>query len=343
MSWLTAEKVFIQPDTDHWCRIPESDDLIATCRALNRTTDCVSMVKHLSIPKERYDDGCQTSWKFSNCRRYNNISTDFRELLVNNSVTIGCDHGWEYDTSQYISTVIHEFDLVCDRYYLNALMTSLHMAGYMCGNIVFGPLSDKIGRMKVFMIAIILFEVCTLIEALAPNLVVFAVFRFGAAIALHGGFLTSFVLMTEAVGPSKRTYVGVILFLFYSCGYMAFALIGYLIREWRYLLLVISLPGVLFLSYWWIIPESARWLLAVGDIRRAERILKKTARMNRKSIPDDVFPAREVEEDVKKPVDQNDNKSGCKRVRVGDIFRFKTTRKRCLIMFYAGYVYRLFH
>lgn len=55
----------------------------------------------------------------------------------------------------------------------------------------------------------------------------------------------------EMVGPSKRFYAGVVVQYFFTLGYMLTALFAYLITDWRQLQIALSLPGLLFLLYWW--------------------------------------------------------------------------------------------
>lgn len=45
--------------------------------------------------------------------------------------------------------------------------------------------------------------------------------------------------------------------------------------------MAVSIPPIFLLSYHWIIPESPRWLLAVGKVARAERVLLKAAGRNK--------------------------------------------------------------
>lgn len=55
----------------------------------------------------------------------------------------------------------------------------------------------------------------------------------------------------EMVGPSKRLLAGVVCQMFFSTGYMLTALFAYLIDDWRQLQLALTLPGLLFMCYWW--------------------------------------------------------------------------------------------
>ena len=51
----------------------------------------------------------------------------------------------------------------------------------------------------------------------------------------------------ELVGPSYRMIAGIALELFWACGAIVLALLAYLIRDWRYLNLAVSLPALLFI------------------------------------------------------------------------------------------------
>ncbi|XP_006818497.1 solute carrier family 22 member 2-like, partial [Saccoglossus kowalevskii] len=107
-----ASFVFILAETDHWCRIPEYDDLIEQCEYINATTDCDLFVKTITIPKEPVSDVCDTTWRFSSCLRYDINTSDVVDLIdVYDNQTLEtrtCDSGMEFDTTQYSSTVIQE-------------------------------------------------------------------------------------------------------------------------------------------------------------------------------------------------------------------------------------------
>jgi len=53
-----------------------------------------------------------------------------------------------------------------------------------------------------------------------------------------------------------------------------------MVRDWRYLTLAVSLPLLMLFSCFFVLPESPRWLIAVGQPKRAARILKVMARVN---------------------------------------------------------------
>lgn len=61
--------------------------------------------------------------------------------------------------------------------------------------------------------------------------------------------------------------------------------ITYMIRDWVYLSLVTSVPFALYYLYWFVLPESPRWLLAKGKFEEASAILESLAKTNNKEIP----------------------------------------------------------
>merc|ERR1711860_363081 len=53
------------------------------------------------------------------------------------------------------STVATDFGLICDDQYKVALVGSIYMAGLFCGSYPFGYISDRFGRRKGTMIAVL--------------------------------------------------------------------------------------------------------------------------------------------------------------------------------------------
>ena len=93
----------------------------------------------------------------------------------------------------------------------------------------------------------------------------------------------------EMVGPSKRVVAGVVCQYFFTAGYLVTGTMAYLIRDWHLLQIALSVPGIVFLSYWWFLPESIRWLLTQGRKEEANAILRKVAKENKVSLPEEVY------------------------------------------------------
>ncbi len=87
------------------------------------------------------------------------------------------------------------------------------------------------------------------------------------------------------MGPAYRTFAGMMICLFFAVALMILAGLAYVFNSWFDLAVVTSVPFVALWAYWWIIPESPRWLLSYGRIDEAEVIIQNIARWNRKEIP----------------------------------------------------------
>jgi MFS transporter, OCT family, solute carrier family 22 (organic cation transporter), member 4/5 len=132
------------------------------------------------------------------------------------------------------------------------------------------------------------------------------------------------------VGKESRLNAGIIIQFFFPAGYIIMAGIAYLIHDWRWLQVAITIPGVFFLFYWWFIPESTRWLL--GQMRRDEAIeqIQKVAKANNLKVPREVLDKLEVEEEkVDKKV---------KNPSLLDLFRTPNLRTKSLLIFFDWFV-----
>jgi len=88
---------------------------------------------------------------------------------------------------------------------LTAMLTSssVYLGGFICGPLIFAPLSESYGRKPILITGFTLFTLSTLATALAPNWPAFLVFRFLAGtfgappLSVGGGVIVSFLLMPE--------------------------------------------------------------------------------------------------------------------------------------------------
>lgn len=89
--------------------------------------------------------------------------------------------------------------------------------------------------------------------------------------------VTSFVLTMELIGTKYRDTVGIIYQIPFNLGHLSLPLFGYFLRDWNHFQLAISLPSIIFLSYYYLLPESPRWLLTAGRDEEARKILENAA------------------------------------------------------------------
>ena len=89
------------------------------------------------------------------------------------------------------------------------------------------------------------------VSGVADCLSLFSLFRFVTGAATAGCLLVRFVYCMEIIQIDHRTTAGIVNNIFVSIGFCILSFLAYLIRDWRYLMLTVSLPGLPLLLCWW--------------------------------------------------------------------------------------------
>ncbi|XP_069924779.1 solute carrier family 22 member 20 isoform X1 [Oryctolagus cuniculus] len=217
------------------------------------------------------------------CRRF--TEPQWVLLLPNASsshraATEGCVDGWEYDRSVFPSTIVTEWDLVCEARTLRDLAQSIYMAGVLLGAAVFGSLADRLGRKAPLVWSYLQLAVSGAATAYVSSFSAYCVFRFLMGMTFSGIILNSLSLVVEWMPARGRTVAGILLGVSFTLGQLVLAGVAYLIRPWRWLQFAVSAPFLIFFFYSWWLPESSRWLLLHGKSQQALQNLRKVAALN---------------------------------------------------------------
>lgn len=266
----------------------------------------LSNVFTMASPSLRcYSDSCDTQtskiiepWSnftvSGSCELFNqfevcmgNVSDKCNQECFSNT-TSDCS-SWLYDKSDFLQTTVTEWNLVCSNSWKVSTSESVFMAGTLFGAFIFGTLGDKYGRRSVFMVCPILWSSSAIVTAFTRDWITYTVARMISAASLSGIYATSFVVVVEFIGMSKRAWCGNVFQIIFACGELLLALLAYSFRNWRHLQLVISVPIVIFIAYPWLIPESVRWQLSNGRYNDAKMTILKVARRNKKVVSDDML------------------------------------------------------
>ncbi|XP_067466905.1 solute carrier family 22 member 15 [Thunnus thynnus] len=179
-----------------------------------------------------------------------------------------------------IDSIVTEWFLIKQQAYKVSLAGSLFFAGLLVGNVVFGPLSDRIGRRPVYLTGLFFEVVFGYVTAFAPSYEVFAVSRLLVGLMNGGIGLVCFVLTQEYVGKSYWAMTGTFTSMMFAVGIALFGALGYCIQPWRNLATAANSSGVLFFLLSVTLPESPRWLYSQGRTERAEEVLRYMALRN---------------------------------------------------------------
>ncbi|ALC47005.1 Orct [Drosophila busckii] len=241
-----------------------------------------------------------------------------------------------YDQSKIRNSAVTEWDMVCQRKMLAASSDALFMLGVLLGSFVFGQMSDKLGRKPTFFASLVIQVIFGVVAGLAPDYFSYSISRLIVGATTSGVFLVAYVIAMEMVGASYRLFAGVAVQMFFSVGFMLTAGFAYFIHDWRWLQIALTLPGLLFMCYFWIIPESARWLLSKGRKEEAFAIIAHAAKENKVQIPSELYDQLVVELEEKQRQDELAAKQPAPSVL--DLLRYPNLRRKTLLIFFDWFV-----
>uniref|UniRef100_A0A6I8NF29 Solute carrier family 22 member 3 n=1 Tax=Ornithorhynchus anatinus TaxID=9258 RepID=A0A6I8NF29_ORNAN len=212
---------------------------------------------------------------------------------------VPCRGGWTY--IQTHSSVVSQFDLVCFNSWMLDLTQAILNLGFLVGAFTLGYAADRYGRTIIYLISCFGVGVSGLVVAFAPNFPVFVVFRFVQGVFGKGTWMTSYVIVMEIVGSKQRRIVGIVIQMFFTLGIIILPGIAYLIPKWQGIQLAITLPNFLFLLYYWVIPESPRWLITRKKGEEALKILRDIAKYNGRYLSPSYTEITVTDEEVSNP------------------------------------------
>lgn len=318
VAWQHMVVPFVAPNVDFWCERP--GDL---------KNMSVSQWRNLSAPLVD-KNGKQD---FSQCDRFVFEESD-PFANVNYTKTVRCE-SWEYDRSVYKKTITEEWDLVCGDSWKVSMAQSSYMLGNLVSALCLSMLSDRFGRRPMILMAAFFLFVAGIICAFSPSFVVFAVCRFLLALGTTGLFLNDFVILMEVVGPKLRPILGVALELGWATGYVLLPGIAYLLRDWMYIQLAITVPVVSLISLYWLMPESPRWLIMNGKLDAAKVIILKAAKVNKLNVDKLDESITILSESVTKEQEALFEK---RRPTIFDLMKTRNLRTKTLVIYYNWFV-----
>ncbi|XP_078253214.1 organic cation/carnitine transporter 2-like isoform X2 [Rhinoraja longicauda] len=275
--YLALSMVFLADTPPHRCRLG------------NSTAGGEAFFDNLSLPLPTDEAGGQRA--YSRCSRYKAGQSDAGSNR-SGLATERCLDGWVFSTERYASTIVTQWDLVCDQNWKGPFTTSVFFLGVLLGSVISGQISDRYGRKIVLFGAIALRTIPSLLQLASQSWEMFCVLYFFVGMGEISSYISTFVLGIEILSKSERIAFSTLgICMFYAFGYILLPILAYYIRDWRMLLLTLTLPEFLFIPLWWCIPESPRWLLTQGRTEDAEAILKYAARKNGVSHVGPIFSA----------------------------------------------------
>lgn len=151
----------------------------------------------------------------------------------------------------------------------------------MVGVFVCGIVSDIYGRKPIMMISLIIFILAGFCGSFISNFYIWMISRFligGATLSMN----TCLSVFTgELCSAKNRPLINMLTGnLAWNVGHLTIGLLVYLIPDMLLLELVMPIGACFFLSLYWVMTESPRWLLAKGRTSEANEIIEKICKIN---------------------------------------------------------------
>ncbi|XP_027853755.2 solute carrier family 22 member 21-like isoform X2 [Aphis gossypii] len=189
-------------------------------------------------------------------------------------------------------TIVNDFGIMCEENkWKLSMVGTINSIGQFVGIPLAGFISDKYGRKFILIIGSVLSAILGTLRSFSTNYYTFLLFELLDSIASSGVYAATFVLGLELVSPKSRVTVSTLMGCFYPMGAVIMGFAAYMILDWRIMLRVLYLPGLLILGYAWYVPESMRWLQTQNRIEEMANVLSKVAKSNGKILPASVKEA----------------------------------------------------
>jgi len=219
----------------------------------------------------------------------NLTETEFN--LIKNVCIDKCQK-YEYDRTVFTTTIINEFDLICENDKYISISKAVYQVGYAFSSIVVGFLSDRYGRSPTFKVILFLEILAGYGQSFAPSILIFLIARFFLGVAAYGRFLTGVLLIMETVGPKKRSVLSIMVENSWYIGH--FVMIGffYYVPNFRWVQATVTTIEIIALFYLHLVPESIRWNIVKGRYDEAKRVLREAAQMKYKNVDPEILERR---------------------------------------------------
>jgi MFS family permease len=159
---------------------------------------------------------------------------------------------------------------------------SIYIAGAVVGALVFGRLTDRLGRKKLFLVTLAVYMTATLATALSMDFAFFALCRFVTGIGIGGEYAAINSAIDELIPARVRGRVNLAINGSFWLGAALGAATSLVLLDprvlgpimgWRAGFVLGAVLAVAILLVRRDVPESPRWLLGHGREREADRII----------------------------------------------------------------------
>jgi MFS family permease len=162
------------------------------------------------------------------------------------------------------------------------MAASAYLVGAVIGALVFGWLTDRLGRKRLFSVTVLIYLVATLACGLAWNFWSFALFRLVTGAGIGGEYAAVNAAIQELIPARRRGFTDLVVNGSFWIGAALGALGALVVLDpailppeigWRAAFIIGGVLGFIVLLLRQFIPESPRWLMTHGQPEEAARVV----------------------------------------------------------------------
>ena len=161
---------------------------------------------------------------------------------------------------------------------MNGLVVGAVLLGALFGALFSGKITDIFGRRRVLIIVALIFILGALWTAFAPSILALILGRIGVGVAIGVASYVGPLYISEVAPQQHRGALVSLNQLAITIGICLSYVVDYffaLSGEWRWMLGMGVVPGILLLLGMLYLPDSPRWIVSQGREEEAKKILMK--------------------------------------------------------------------
>ncbi|XP_077561713.1 solute carrier family 22 member 7-like [Haemaphysalis longicornis] len=193
---------------------------------------------------------------------------------------VSCDR-WNYDADYVADSIVSNWDMVCDRRWLQKLARITYLLGATLFVPAVGFASDRAGRRPTILASVVVLLAGSVGAAVSQTLTVFLVTRFFVSASSCSLQVLVFILIYEVTGNDRRGLFGVLATALGTTLVPPLVHTLALLEPHWYLAHSFLLLPTAMLAFWcYLLDESPLWLLATWRTREAEQVILFAASQN---------------------------------------------------------------
>ncbi|XP_045118879.1 organic cation transporter protein-like isoform X3 [Portunus trituberculatus] len=280
-AFITMSYQFFGVTPDHWCRVDSLKEANWTDQQILNLAIPFDNKTGLHAKCHMYD----YNYTKAALLGYDASLTQHYDLADQDTPRVVSCSARDFNLTQHESSVVTEWDLVCDRRVLYSTTQAANQIGYIISSVLTPLFTDRFGRRPVALCVSALALLQGLVSCSSPSIELFIILKCTLSAATFSLVTCSFLILMEVCTPSTRSTFGSLFGLAWAAGCMMLPGIAYLVRPWRSLQAALSLPNFIFLLSWRFLPESPRWLLLQDRYEDTEKLVARIAATNRTKVP----------------------------------------------------------